>query len=206
VTAPDSYRIEPLGTDHDRPSFSCGVEPLDRYFHHQVGQDVRRGLASCFVAVHLLDTAICGYYTLSATSVSLGDLPPALAKKFPHYPRIPATLLGRLAVDHRFRGRQLGRRLLYDAMTGHDMPMSRPPCSWSMPRTMRLPRSTADIISCPLVRATGSFICPFKTSENSSTIDLCGRDVETGTPRALSAQNLLWACQPGLYALVLRIA
>jgi ribosomal protein S18 acetylase RimI-like enzyme len=116
VTAPDSYRIEPLGTDHDRPSFSCGVESLDRYFHNQVGQDVRRSLASCFVAVHLLDTAICGYYTLSATSVSLGDLPPALAKKLPHYPRIPATLLGRLAVDYRFRGRQIGRLLLYDAI------------------------------------------------------------------------------------------
>jgi ribosomal protein S18 acetylase RimI-like enzyme len=116
VTAPShAYRIEPLA-GHDRQSFSCGVEQLDRYFHHQVGQDARRGLASCFITVHVPDQAICGYYTLSATSVMLGDLPPALAKKLPRYPRIPATLLGRLAVDQRFRGRQIGRLLLYDAM------------------------------------------------------------------------------------------
>jgi ribosomal protein S18 acetylase RimI-like enzyme len=115
VTA-DAYRIESLGAEHGRLSFSCGVEPLDRYFQHQVGQDVRRGLASCFVAVHLSDATICGYYTLSATSVMLEDLPPALAKKLPRYPRIPATLLGRLAVDHRFRGRGIGELLLYDAM------------------------------------------------------------------------------------------
>jgi ribosomal protein S18 acetylase RimI-like enzyme len=121
VTTLEGCRIEPLGANHDRPSFSCGVEPLDRYFHHQVGQDMRRGLASCFVAVQLPDVAICGYYTLSATSVMLDDLPPALAKKLPRYPRIPATLLGRLAVDHRFRGRGMGEFLLYDAMaqTGH---------------------------------------------------------------------------------------
>ena len=117
MTNPDGYRIEPLGAGHNRLSFSCGVEPLDRYFHHQVGQDTRRSLASCFVAVHLPDAVICGYHTLSASSVALDDLPPALAKKLPRYPRIPATLLGRLAVDHRFRGRRIGRLLLFDAMT-----------------------------------------------------------------------------------------
>jgi ribosomal protein S18 acetylase RimI-like enzyme len=88
-----------------------------RYFHHQVGQDARRGLASCFVAVHVPDETICGYCTLSATSVMVDDVPPALARRLPRYPRIPATLLGRLAVDQHFRGRQIGRLLLYDAMT-----------------------------------------------------------------------------------------
>jgi ribosomal protein S18 acetylase RimI-like enzyme len=116
VTTRDGYRIEPLGAGHDRSSFSCGVEPLDRYFHHLVGQDMRRGLASCFVATHLPDAAICGYYTLSAASVTLDELPPALAEKLPRYPRIPAALLGRLAVDQRFPGRRIGRLLLYDAM------------------------------------------------------------------------------------------
>jgi GNAT superfamily N-acetyltransferase len=118
VTTPGyAYRIESLGVAHDRPAFSCGVEPLDRYFHQQVGQDVRRGLASCFVAVHLPDAAIGGYFTLSATSVLLDELPSPLAKKLPRYPKIPATLLGRLAVDHRFRGRGVGGLLLYNAMT-----------------------------------------------------------------------------------------
>ena len=34
--------IEPLGKAHDRATFSCGVEPLDRYLHKQAMQDVRR--------------------------------------------------------------------------------------------------------------------------------------------------------------------
>ena len=38
---PSSYRCEPLGKQHDRAAFSCGVEPLDRYFRVQAGQDAK---------------------------------------------------------------------------------------------------------------------------------------------------------------------
>ena len=69
---PFGYRIEPLNASHDRSSFSCGVEALTCYFHSQVGQDARRGIASCFVAVKLPEASISGYYTLCATSVTLG--------------------------------------------------------------------------------------------------------------------------------------
>jgi len=41
---------EPLGPHHDRASFSCGDEYLDRYLATQAGQDVRRKIANCFVA------------------------------------------------------------------------------------------------------------------------------------------------------------
>ena len=63
------------------------------------------------------DGAVAGYYTLSATSVLLVDLPPPVSKKLPRYPAVPATLLGRLAVDQRYRGRQLGESLLFDAFS-----------------------------------------------------------------------------------------
>jgi GNAT superfamily N-acetyltransferase len=46
----------------------------------------------------------------------LPDLPDDLARKLPRYPLVPATLLGRLAVDRRFRGRGYGRFLLADAL------------------------------------------------------------------------------------------
>jgi predicted GNAT family N-acyltransferase len=38
-----------------------------------------------------------------------------VAKKLPRYPIVPATLMGRLAVDHRARGRRLGELMLMDA-------------------------------------------------------------------------------------------
>lgn len=109
------FRIEPLGAGHDRAAFSCGVEALDRYLKTQAGQDQRRGAASCFVALSPANE-LAGYYTLAMTSVELADLPETMAKKLPRYPKIPAALLGRLAIDERFQGQQLGSRLLYAAM------------------------------------------------------------------------------------------
>ena len=59
---------------------------------------------------------IRGYYTLSAYSVGLRNLPEEQARQLPKYPDVPAALLGRLAVDSRYRGQHLGEHLLMDAM------------------------------------------------------------------------------------------
>ena len=37
-------------------------------------------------------------------------------ERLPRYPLIPATLLGRLAVDHRYQGQGIGEFLLVDAL------------------------------------------------------------------------------------------
>ena len=110
-----AVRIQLLGADHDRGAFSCGVPALDRYLREQAGQDARRRVAAPFVAT--ADGAkVLGFYTLSATSIALTDVPAVLAKKLPRYPRLPATLLGRLATDLSARGIGLGRVLLVDAI------------------------------------------------------------------------------------------
>ena len=111
----EGLRVEPLGAQHDRATFECGAEPLDRYFRTQAGQDARKNIAAPFVLV-LPDGVIGGYYTLSATSVALAELPAKTVRKLPRYPVIPATLLGRLAVDRRFQGKGYGRYLLADAL------------------------------------------------------------------------------------------
>jgi GNAT superfamily N-acetyltransferase len=110
-----SYRIESLKASHDRAAFQCGVPELDNYIHHQAGQDARRKVAAPFV---MLDPSgsVVGYYTLSAYSLRLGELPQSVAKKLPRYPLVPATLVGRLAVSKEHRGRNLGRLLLMDAL------------------------------------------------------------------------------------------
>jgi hypothetical protein len=109
------YRVEPLGAGHDRSSFHSGAPELDRYLHEQAGQDAKRKVAAPFV---LIDTsgAVVGYYTLSAYSVRLGQLPQATAKKLPRYPLLPTTLLGTLAVSASCRGQHLGAFLLMDAL------------------------------------------------------------------------------------------
>ena len=72
-------------------------------------------MAAPFVLV-LPDGAIGGYYTLSATGVKLTELPADVTRKLPRYPLVPATLLGRLAVDQNYQGRGYGRFLLADAL------------------------------------------------------------------------------------------
>jgi GNAT superfamily N-acetyltransferase len=109
------WRIELLGPQHDRARFESGAEPLDRYFRTQAGQDARKNMAAPFVLV-LPDGAIAGYYTLSSTAVHVGEWPAPTIRKLPRYPLIPATLLGRLAVDRRRQGKGYGRHLLADAL------------------------------------------------------------------------------------------
>jgi len=113
VTFP--FHLEPLGAEHDRALFRCGEDALDRYFQTQVTQDIRRRIANCFVAVETATNDVAAYYTISAASIPLVDLPPDETKRLPRYPTVPALRIGRLAVDQRFQGRGLGAALLADA-------------------------------------------------------------------------------------------
>ena len=106
----------PLSRDHDRAGFASGSEALDRYFQTQASQDIKRRIATCFVAVGQDSRDIAGYYTLAATSVALNDLAPEIIKKLPRYPVVPAVLLGRLAVTRAYQGQGLGGVLLADAL------------------------------------------------------------------------------------------
>ncbi|HET8648850.1 MAG TPA: GNAT family N-acetyltransferase [Gemmatimonadales bacterium] len=69
-----------------------------------------------YVLIGATGAEIAGYYTLAATSVLLSDLPPAVAKRLPKYPAVPAILIGRLAVALNYRGQGLGELLLIDAL------------------------------------------------------------------------------------------
>lgn len=92
-------------TRHERSRFACGVEALDRYLRVQAGQDARRRVAAPYVLLEPPSPAVIGFYTLSNTAVRAADLPATLVKKLPRYPVLPATLLGRLAVEGAARRR-----------------------------------------------------------------------------------------------------
>lgn len=107
-------QILPLSSEHDRAGFSCGVEPLDRYFHRQARQDQDKRVAVTFVLAE--GRRVLGFYTLSAAGIALGELPETVVRKLPRYPAVPATLLGRLAVSSSHRGQGYGELLLLDAL------------------------------------------------------------------------------------------
>src|ERR1035441_4027090 len=113
---PAPFRFEALGDGHDRGAFDCGDEALDRYFRTQATQDIRRRVANCFVVVGAVTGQVAAYYTLSSASIPLLDLPAEEAKRLPHYPALPAVLIGRLAVDRRFQRRGLGELMIVNAV------------------------------------------------------------------------------------------
>lgn len=111
-----ALRIEQLTRQHDRGKFDCGVDTLNAYLRQQARQDAEKRVAAPFVLIEPPSGAILGYYTLSASTVSVGEIAPDLAKKLPRYPELPVTLIGRLAVDKQLRNRGFGAYLLMDAL------------------------------------------------------------------------------------------
>ena len=108
------YRIEPLGSSHDRGDFFCGVSALDAYLQQQAAQDQKRKLAAVFVLTPN-GKIVDGYYTLSAHSVLATQLPSELGRKLPRFP-LPATLLGRMALRQSLQGQGLGEFLLLHSL------------------------------------------------------------------------------------------
>lgn len=109
------YRFDPLGEQHDRAAFSCGVAALDQYFRGDpIRQDVSRKVTNAFVLTPD-GTFVAGFYTLSPVSILSVELPTALAKKLPKRP-IGATLIGRMGRDLSLRGKGIGEMLLADAL------------------------------------------------------------------------------------------
>jgi hypothetical protein len=108
------FRVEPLSKEHDKGSFSCGTQALDNYLKTQAGQDVKKYLAKCFVAVENNTNLVIGFYTLSAGSVPLNLLPPEVAKTI-RYSDVPVTILGRFAVTTTIQSRGIGTALLFYA-------------------------------------------------------------------------------------------
>lgn len=110
-----TFFIEPLA-GHDRATFTCGEASVDRWFRERAGQMARRGLAAVHVLVEEATGTVAGFYTLSNFTVTVTELPPALARGMPRNILLPAHLIGQLGVDTRYQGRRLGDLLLYDAL------------------------------------------------------------------------------------------
>jgi predicted GNAT family N-acyltransferase len=100
---------------HNRSTFSCGNDSLDNYIRKQASQYLKKKVATIFVLIDSPNVDIIAYYTLSAYTVDITNLDEGFAKSIPRYPLLPATLLGRLAVDCNCQGKGLGELVLIDA-------------------------------------------------------------------------------------------
>jgi predicted GNAT family N-acyltransferase len=112
-----ALKISPFDkSNHIRDLFSCDEESLDNYIRRGVSQDIKRRIAAVYVLTDEPDNEVLGYYTLSSYTIEITALEESFTRKFPRYPLLPATLLGRLAVDENQKGKGFGQLLLLDSM------------------------------------------------------------------------------------------
>lgn len=112
-----SRRFEPLAKRHNRAAFLCTHPELTLYLKQFAFQHARKGIAATTVLLVDDDEAIIAFHTLSATAIDPGELKAELSRKFPKYAEgIPATLLGRLAVDLRHLRKRHGEAILMNAI------------------------------------------------------------------------------------------
>lgn len=111
-----NYLTALLNKTYRKQDFNCGAAMLDNYLHRQAGQDVKRQLTAVFILPNK-NLEIKGFYTLSGDAYARQEIPEAILKKLPPaYARFPVTLLGRLAIDNKYKGQGLGELLLLDAL------------------------------------------------------------------------------------------
>jgi predicted GNAT family N-acyltransferase len=108
-------KIQLLERKHNRKNFICEEDSLTYYIREQASQDIRKRLATCFVAIDEEQNVI-GYYTLTSESLGRELIPDKYIKQVPKNYNAPVILLGRLARDISTKGTGLGEHLLLDAL------------------------------------------------------------------------------------------
>src|SRR5579862_9802633 len=114
VSPQPEFIIEKLTKVHDLSSFDCGTPSLNEWLQRFAWQNQQADAAKVYVA-HRRDNIVVGYHSLTASSVRRDDAPARVAKGLANHP-VGLALLGRLAVDHRQKGKGLGKALLLDAL------------------------------------------------------------------------------------------
>lgn len=107
------FAIEPLTSAHKRSGFDCGVEELNRFLKEYAFQNQKKHLVRTYVGLH--DSEIIGYYSLAFGEVKQDLAPQELTRGMGKY-RLPAIILGRLAVHKDWQGQHIGLGLLKDAV------------------------------------------------------------------------------------------
>lgn len=103
---------EHLNPAHDVTAFDCGMPELDDWLKKRALANQATGASRTYVVC--AGGRVVGYYALATGSVGHAQAPGRVRRNMPD--PVPVMILGRLAVDRAWRGRDLGRSLLRDAV------------------------------------------------------------------------------------------
>jgi ribosomal protein S18 acetylase RimI-like enzyme len=107
-------RPEPLRGKHDLAGFCSAEDSLDNWLHRYSRHAEAAGSARVFVTTD--GKRVVGYYALAVGQVEPSVATERLLKGQPPKRPVPVVILARLAVDHDYQGKGVGRSLLQDAL------------------------------------------------------------------------------------------
>ncbi len=87
-------------------NFYCNNEELNSFFREKALKNNQNLLSKVYICLNIINHEIAGFITLSNYLLRLAD------SKLYGIQRVPAALVGRLAVDNKYRGLNLGTYLL----------------------------------------------------------------------------------------------
>ncbi len=108
-----SVRIVALAAAHTRDTFDCGNEALNDFLRRYARQQQERDFSRTYVVLADDAVTVTAFVSVSAGQVGTASFPAHM--KLPRYP-VPVLRIGRLAVDRRAQGRQLGQELVRFAL------------------------------------------------------------------------------------------
>jgi len=103
---------EHLTPAHDVAAFDSGVAELDDWLKKRARANEATGASRTYVVS--VGHRVVAYYALATGSIARVQAPGRVRRNMPD--PVPVMILGRLAVDRAWHGRDLGRSLLRDAV------------------------------------------------------------------------------------------
>ena len=98
-------KIEVLQAHHQKISFNCGQDDLNKFIKQYASQHQKSGTSKTYVAIDD-DLHVRGFYCLSSASIGFDVVNTVLTQRLPRYP-LPCVVVGRFAVDQTVQGEEL---------------------------------------------------------------------------------------------------
>jgi len=102
----------PITGKHHVASFDCGDTTLNDWLQRRAIKNENSGASRTFVVCE--DNTVIGYYSLAVGAIAREETSGKVRRNMPD--PIPVMVLGRLAVDVNWQGKQIGIGMLKDAI------------------------------------------------------------------------------------------
>jgi GNAT superfamily N-acetyltransferase len=99
---------------HNLDQFNSGEPLLDEWLKRRAINNLQSRASRTYVICSKDNQDVIGFYSLSMGQILASATIGSMRRNMPNF--IPAVVLGRLAIDHAWQGKGLGRALIFDAM------------------------------------------------------------------------------------------